>query len=338
MIDATPAEIADGDHVDLRAARVLVRPPELGSAADADRPPQRPLHAERVRHSASLSPRARDGALDGAAGLQHTSSRRRARRRRRLPRRRGAARTRGRAAPPRSTAAVRRSARCQPRGCSSSASASSSAGWRTFSPAAPRCIAHPGFAGDHERDRGAHRPGGWRRPCARGSRSTARARARRRHHRRHNRGRRRRSRAAGTRARARRGPRRAPSARGGGGTGSCTTTSRPVSRNASGGCAASHSEKSRTRAENAWRRRGAEQAAVVLHRRAAARAVDDDGRVAGHRRDDPTGETARELHASGVDVQARRNSRRPAPRARVAHLPRASRRAPRDGRRVATRP
>ena len=86
--------------------------------------------------------------------------------------------------------------------------------------------------------------------------------------------------------------------------GSCTTTSRPVSRSASGGCAASHSEKSRTRAENARGLGRAEQAAVVLHRRAAAGAVDDDRRVARHRRDRPGGRAAAPARrTSRVDVQ-----------------------------------
>ena len=70
------------------------------------------------------------------------------------------------------------------------------------------------------------------------------------------------------------------------------------------GWAASHSEKSRTRAENACRFGRAEQAAVVLHRRTASGAVDDDRRVAGHRRDDATREAGRaSVHPARVDVQ-----------------------------------
>ncbi len=53
-IDATRAEIADGDHLDLRASDVLVRPSELGPSAHADRPPERP--AETLKRSGALTP------------------------------------------------------------------------------------------------------------------------------------------------------------------------------------------------------------------------------------------------------------------------------------------
>ena len=78
--------------------------------------------------------------------------------------------------------------------------------------------------------------------------------------------------------------------------------SHPVRAARSDGLLASHSEKSRTRAERLGLGRP-EQAAVVLHRRAATRAVDDDRRVAGHRRDRRAGEPPRLVDPAGVHVQ-----------------------------------
>ena len=89
--------------------------------------------------------------------------------------------------------------------------------------------------------------------------------------------------------------------------------SRPVSRSASGGCVGEPlREVAHPRRERARLGR-AEQAAVVLHRRAAARAVDDDRRVAGHRRDHAPRESAR-LRRHGPRARAaRRSSRRRGP-------------------------
>ena len=96
----------------------------------------------------------------------------------------------------------------------------------------------------------------------------------------------------GRRARARRARPRGPSARGGGGRGPARRRPCPVSRRRSGRLAASHSEKSRTRAENATASGVPSEPPVVLHRRATAGAVDDDRSVPRHRRDHPPGERA----------------------------------------------
>ena len=93
------------------------------------------------------------------------------------------------------------------------------------------------------------------------------------------------------RARAQCARARGRAARGAGGTGPAPRRVPP----AAGGAAqagdrrapASHSCTSSTRALNARRGVGAEQVAVVLHRRTAPGRVDEDRRVAGHRRHHP---------------------------------------------------
>ena len=79
---------------------------------------------------------------------------------------------------------------------------------------------------------------------------------------------------------------------------------------------ASHSCTSRTRAANAPRRGGAEQVAVVLHRRAASGRVDEHRRVTGHRRDRPRRQPLRLGLEPGVHVQraAARRARGRGPR------------------------
>ena len=163
-------------------------------------------------------------------------------------------------------------------------------------------MAHPGFA-DTTSGSGRSPPGGWRQPCVGGSRWRAPVRARRRRHRRHSTGRRRRSRAGGTRARARRGPAPCAFCTWRRWHGSCTD------RVASGVAQRQRGLRDEPLREVAHPLRErvrfgrAEQTAVVLHRRAAARAVDDDGRVTRERRDDAAGEPAREVHPPGMDVQ-----------------------------------
>ena len=93
--------------------------------------------------------------------------------------------------------------------------------------------------------------------------------------------------------------------------GSCTTTvASGVAHGQRTVCEATHSEKSRTRGREGVRLGCAEQTAVVLHRRAASGAVDDDGRVAGHRRDHAPGEPAGVAARDRRGCAARRSSRR----------------------------
>ena len=93
--------------------------------------------------------------------------------------------------------------------------------------------------------------------------------------------------------------------------GSCTTTRRrtcgrsaqsPVAETPFGEVAHPGAEAARVR--------GAEELAVLLHRRAAPRAVDDDGRVAGHRRDHARRQAAGPRRRAPRARAARRSSRR----------------------------
>ena len=273
-IDATPAEIADDDHVDLERIALLVRPPRLGPPPRADRPPQRPCAARRHSSlraaSSSGCPAERvDRPLDRRGGPGGASSRRPRRRRRRPRRPCAGGRRRGRAAAPRSTGAElrrRRARRCQSSGRSllrdrcagrrgrglTSAAARSSAGWRTSSPAARRGASHT-RGSRTRRGPGRHpRPPAARRPCGRGPRRPAPAPWRCRRRRRRSTDRRRRSRRSSYAAAST--VRTAPV---------CVLhvaevarvldddARWPVGRRDRAGRGHSHSEKSRTRAANA---------------------------------------------------------------------------------------
>ena len=127
-------------------------------------------------------------------------------------------------------------------------------------------------------------------------------------------------------ARARCGPRPRRAARGGGGTGPAPRRSCPVGAQRRGRPAsASHSEKSRDPGRERPRRVGAEQAAVVLHRRAAARRcrrrpAPSPGNAAMTR----CGQRAAPRRPGRRGGAARRSSRRPRPgspgRAPVARI------------------
>ncbi len=116
-------------------------------------------------------------------------------------------------------------------------------------------------------------------------------------------GRRRRCRAGHRPRRARCGPRRAPSARGAGGTDPGRRPRGPVARVAGTPVRDDPLGEVLARAPRTLGLGGAEQVAVLLHARAAARAVDDDRCVAGHRRDHASGERACFVVATGVHVQ-----------------------------------
>ena len=182
-------------------------------------------------------------------------------------------RRRGRGAPPRSRRVARRFPRSDhPPRFSSSTSASRSAGWRTSRPAWRRCNMQPGLAETTTAPvaRSSERVA----PCGPGWRSRARAGARRTRRPRRSTVRRRRSRRARTRGRARFAPRRAPAARGADDTGPARRPWSPVARTAGSPSSATHSEKSRTARAERFGVGSAEQPAVVLHDRAAARTVD----------------------------------------------------------------
>ena len=138
--------------------------------------------------------------------------------------------------------------------------------------------------------------------------------------------RRRRCRAGRTRRRARCEPRRAPSGRGAGDTDPARPRCGAVADVRARPCATSHSEKSLTRARTRAASGLSSRWPYSFIARAASRAVDDDRRVAGHRRDDAPGERACFGVAAGVDVQrAAAVAARPgrATRAPVARMTRA---------------
>ena len=174
-----------------------------------------------------------------------------------------------------------------------------------MSPAAPRCIAQPGLADTTTGAPRVSQPrrGGWPAPCALGSHRRGPVAARRTHRRHRSTGRRRRCRAGGTRGSSTVRTKPCACCTWRRWHGSCTTSTASVSR----------SGERRLRGEpfrevlHTGRERdglgGAEQAAVVLHRRAATRAVDDDGSVAGHRADHAARESPRLGDPPGVRVE-----------------------------------
>ncbi len=247
-----------------------IRSSRRRSSAPTPGSPWRSLAAPAA--TASLRPRPRPGVVVGRRG-----------------RPRGVARTRGRAAPPRSRPAVRRFLRNAV--SSSSASASRSAGWRASMPAPRSCTMQPGIGrGD---DRVAIPAGGPERVDLAVEDAPRQL--------------------ALVTAYAPPAPQHSPSSAvstrsyAGASTvatapcafctcrrwhGSWTTTGVPVGRRSAAVAARAIRRSRHPRAERPRLGR-AEQRAVFLHRRAAPGAVDDDRRVAGHRRDHLRGASAR---------------------------------------------